>query len=291
MRTETEILDLILSLARADDNVRAVLMNGSRVNPNAKKDLFQDFDIVYFVEDVAPYKADKSFPRRFGELMILQTPEDMNDPPAENDGHYSFLMQFMDGPRIDLSLCPLEQINERISDSLSIVLLDKDNLIPPLPPPSERDYLPQRPTAKQFDDCCNEFWWVSAYVAKGLWRDELIYAKYMLDVIVREQHLKMLIWYFGIQTDFQKSPGKLGKNLKQTLAPELWAQLEATYADAESAHIWDSLFTMTSLFRDLGRAVADRFNFHYPEQDDKNVTEYLHRIRRLPKDARKIPPR
>lgn len=288
MRTETEILDLILCLARADDNIRAVLMNGSRVNPNAKKDSFQDFDIVYFVRDVEHYKADKTFLRRFGEIMILQTPEDMSDPPAQNDGHYSYLMQFMDGARIDLSLCPLEQISAQTADSLSVVLLDKDNLIPALPPPSDRDYLPQKPSAKLFDDCCNEFWWVSTYVAKGLWRDELTYTKYMLDVVVREQLLKMVVWYFGIQTDFQKSPGKLGKNLKQTLAPELWTRLEATYADADPAHMWDSLFEMTNLFRDLGRGVANHFGFHYPEGEDKNVTAYLHHIRKLSKDSQTI---
>ena len=51
---------------------------------------------------------------------------------------------------------------------------------------------PSQPTAKAFDDCCNEFWWLNPYVAKGLWRDELIHAKYMLDTHMREQLLKML---------------------------------------------------------------------------------------------------
>jgi len=45
MRNEKEMLDLILNIAENDDNIRAVIMNGSRVNPHAKKDPFQDFDI------------------------------------------------------------------------------------------------------------------------------------------------------------------------------------------------------------------------------------------------------
>jgi aminoglycoside 6-adenylyltransferase len=288
MRSEKEMLDLILNVAMNDEDIRAVIMNGSRVNPNAKKDPFQDFDIVYLVRDVEPYRRNRELISQFGEMMILQTPEDMVDPPAENDGHYTYLMQFLDGNRIDLSLDSLENINSCIDDSLTVVLLDKDHRIPELPPPSDRDYLPKPPTAKLFDDCCNEFWWVSTYVAKGLWRDELTYSKYLLDVVVREQLIKMLIWHVGVQTDFQKSPGKMGKYFKECLEPEIWTQLENTYADARPEQIWDSLFVMGDLFRQTAQYVAKHFGFIYPEQDDKNVTAFLHHVRKLPRDARTI---
>lgn len=288
MRSEKEMFELILTVAENDDHIRAVLMNGSRVNPHVKRDPFQDFDIVYFVREVEPYKRNQAFVSQFGDLMIMQMPDDMLDPPAEDDGQFAYLMQFMDGNRIDLSLFPLEQIAERTADSLSVVLLDKDNLIQKLPPPSDRDYLPQRPTAKLFDDCCNEFWWVSTYVGKGLWRDELTYTKYMLDSVVREQLMKMLTWYFGIHTDFQKSPGKMGKYIKQSVDPEIWSLLESTYADSQPEHIWESVFVMGALFRQTGRFVADHFGFHYPEQDDRNVTDHLRRIRELPKEAESI---
>ncbi len=282
------MLDLILNVAKNDDNIRAVIMNGSRVNSHVKKDPFQDFDIVYIVRDVEPYKRNKTFVSHFGELMIMQTPEDMVDPPADNDGHYTYLMQFLDGTRIDLGLFSLENINARTADSLTVILLDKDHLIPELPLPSNRDYLPQKPTPKLFDDCCNEFWWVNPYVAKGLWRDELTYTKYMLDSVVREQLMKMLAWYFGIQTEFQKSPGKAGKYIKQSLDPKTWELLESTYADSQPEHIWESLFVMGDLFRQMGRYVAEHFGFNYPEQDDRNVTNHLRHIRKLSKDAESI---
>ena len=288
MRSDNEMLELILNVAEQDDNIRAVIMNGSRVNPHAKRDPFQDFDIVYFVRDVEPYKRNQTFVNQFGDLMIMQLPEDMVDPPPHGDGHYTYLMQFLDGTRIDLSFYSLETVPAIIADSLTVVLLDKDRLIRELPPPSDRDYLPKPPTAKLFDDCCNEFWWVSTYVAKGLWRDELTYTKHILDVYLREQLMKMLVWYFGIQTDFQKSPGKLGKYLKECLDPEIWRQLESTYADWQPEHIWDSLFVMGNLFRQLGQYVAKHFDFAYPEQDDKNVSNYLQHIQRLSQNAKTI---
>lgn len=282
------ILDLVLTCANADENVRAVVMNGSRVNPNAPKDPFQDFDVVYLVRDVETFTRRPNVVEFFGEIMILQTPEDMGDPPADNAGHYTYLMQFRDGTRIDLSIEPLQALRRIISDSLSRVLLDKDQRIPALPPPNDRDYLPRPPTAKAFADCCNEFWWVNPYVAKGLWRKELTYAHGMFDTVIRPQFMKMVTWYFGIRTDFQKSPGKCGKYLKQGLEPAIWTRLERTYADAHPEHLWNALFCMDDLFRDLARIVAQTFGFAYPERDDDNVTQYVHHIRHLPQDAQTI---
>jgi aminoglycoside 6-adenylyltransferase len=110
----------------------------------------------------------------------------------------------------------------------------------------------------------------------------------MLDNVVREQLIKMLIWYFGIQTDFQKSPGKVGKYIKQSVGPKIWKQFEDTYTDSQSEHIWESVFVMGSLFRQVGHDVANHFGFHYPEQDDSNVTNYIRHIHILPKDAETI---
>jgi aminoglycoside 6-adenylyltransferase len=282
------MIDLVLDFARKEKDIRVVLMNGSRVNPNVKRDVFQDFDIVYLVKEVDPYKRNQRVVSYFGDLMILQTPDDMNDPAPEDGGHYAYLMQFMDGNRIDLSFNSIDQLNDVLGDSLTLLLLDKDNIVKELPPPSDTDYLPKEPTEKLFQDCCNEFWWVSPYLAKGLWREELTYAKHMLDVAIREELMKMLTWYFGIKTGFKKSPGKLGKYIKNDVEPDVWMALERTYSDSNLSNIWESLFTTGSLFRRLANEVASVYGFKYPQEDDKNVTEYLWRIKNLPRDATEI---
>jgi aminoglycoside 6-adenylyltransferase len=288
MRSEQEMLQLILDFTSRDDNIRAVLMNGSRANPNAPRDPFQDFDILCLVRDLSPYFRNPDIPPMFGEIMILQLPDDMMDPPPGPDGHYTYLMQFMDGNRIDLSFHLLSKIEEVIHDSLTIVLKDKDGLLKNLPPSSDRDYLPKQPTNKAFQDCCNEFWWCNPYAAKGLWRGELTYAKYMIEVVIRPQLMKMLVWYFGMCTGFEKSPGKLGKYLKAGLEPELWVELKATYSDAKFDRIWKSMLVMGRLFRRIACAVASAYGFEYPQGDDERVSAYLLRIKNLPGDAREI---
>jgi aminoglycoside 6-adenylyltransferase len=259
MRSEQEISELILTTARANERVRVVIMNGSRANLNAPRDIFQDFDIVYLVTDVTPFRRNLQWIERFGALMILQLPEEMQDPPPSDDSGFGYLMQFADGNRIDLGIYPLDALGERVSDSLTMVLLDKDGIVGPLDPPSERDYLPQPPTAKAFADCCNEFWWVCPYVAKGLWRQEILYAKTMLDQVLREQLMKMLAWHIGVQTGFRRNPGKFGKHFQRYLEPEMWRMVEATYAGANYDHTWDALFAMCDLFERIAVPVAGSF--------------------------------
>ena len=225
MRSEQEMFDLILSTAQQDPRIRAVLLNGSRANPNAPRDFFQDFDIIYLVTDVESIKQQPGWLDRFGERMILQLPDDMADPPPVDQPGYCYLMQFMDGNRIDLTLYPLDRLADWMKTARPSLCWTRMVYCQPIRQPLTWVICPNRRPQKQFDDCCNEFWWVSPYVAKGLWRQELTYAKAMLDEYVREQLMKMLVWYVGVQTGFSQCPGKLGKYLERFLEPELWQLL------------------------------------------------------------------
>lgn len=282
------MLELIVSTAREDDRIRAVILNGSRANPNAPRDIFQDFDVVYIVTDVTPFKHNHDWIKRFGQLIILQMPEDMQDPPPADNSGFAYLMQFTDGNRIDLGIDPVSMLDELKEDSLSILLLDKDGIVGPLEPPSENGYLPLPPTAKQFADCCNEFWWVCALVAKGLWREQILYAKYMFDHILREQLMKMLTWHIGIKTQFLVNPGDYGKYFDRYLDPVLWEMLLKTYSDAGYDGTWEALEMTCNLFRITAIRVAKHFDFDYPHGDDDRVSAHLKHVRSLPRDAKAI---
>ena len=141
MRTEREMTALILGVAERDARVRAVFMNGSRANPNAPRDIFQDYDIVYVVEETASFRAQPGWVDVFGERLVMQTPDEMDHAagqPTDLARCYGYLMQFADGNRIDLRLMTLPRaLEECQSDSQTIVLLDKDGILPPLPPPGD----------------------------------------------------------------------------------------------------------------------------------------------------------
>lgn len=279
MRSETEMMGLILSTALEDERIRAVILNGSRVNPKIKPDRFQDFDAVYIVTEVDSFLSDKTWIDRFGERMILQTPDLMGKPQDRVDGGFTWLMQFVDGNRIDLTLIPISHLAQMEEDSLSVLLLDKDGLVEPFPAPSDASYLPAPPTAKAFSDCCNEFWWVSPYVAKALARGQILYVRSLLEDPLRVQLMKALTWLFGIRTDYVRNPGKGGSHLREVLTDCQWQRLLATYPPAEPDLIWEALFAMGMLFREVAGEVAEAFGFDYPEKEDQAVSKYLRHIR------------
>ncbi len=283
MRNENEIFELILNVAKSDKRIRAVLMNGSRANPDIKPDIFQDFDIVYIVREFNSFLTDHRWTDVYGKKIIMQMPDEMSVGKENSECvSFSYLMLFEDGNRIDLTLIPVEGTESKYKrDSLTRVLLDKDNFFPVMPETSDSDYHIKRPTEKEFSDCCNEFLWVSTYAAKALRRDEVIYAKELLENPVRKMLMKMTEWYIGTETNFKVNAGKSGRFMRRHVSPDLYKKILGTYTDAGSGNIWKSLFIMTDIFSELANCTAIKLNFKYDQSENEKVIEYLNRVYKM----------
>jgi aminoglycoside 6-adenylyltransferase len=283
LRSEKEMFDLILSIAQADQRVRAVYMNGSRANPIVQKDIYQDYDIVYVVTETGSFINDKDWVSVFGEIAIVQEP-DNNDfgwgIKANFDRSYTWLMLFKDGIRIDLNIQIKEVMLEEYSeDSLTIPLLDKDNCLPKIPDSNDKYYHVKKPTESQYKGCCNEFWWCLNNVAKGIARDQLPYAMWMYNVIVRDMLVKMIDWYIGVNNDFSVNVGMSGKYYKKYLPKEIYDMYTKTYSDSDYNNFWAAIFTACELFRKIAQPVAEHFGYTYKIAEDINMLEYLNKVR------------
>ena len=182
-RSQEQMLRLISQTGQTLQ-VEAVAMSGSRTNPNAPKDEFQDYDVVYIVEDLDGLVADLAWLEGFGKRMIEQQ--------VLVDHRHLYLMLFEDGNRIDLTLCPKEHIKEWVDSEADFTVLDNpQGLFAPYAPTPKR-YWTAPANATDFDKSCNEFWWVSAYVVKGIHRNHLVYATDHLYKICQQELLKLL---------------------------------------------------------------------------------------------------
>jgi len=277
MRTENEMMDLILSVANSDERIRAVSMEGSRADPNAPKDKYMDYDITYYVTNIEPfYNHPEWVEERFGKHLIMQMPETMRWP--DGDGYFIYMMIFPDGVRLDLNF-----VFDKYEDDgePSITLLDKDNgngFRPPLPPPSDTIYHIKPPSPLFFYSCCNNFWWCLNNVAKGIARDELSNVMGMLHIVRNELH-DMINWYIGSQHGFDLSTGKDGKYFKRYLPPDLYKQYTKTYSGSDYNEIWKSIEIMCDLFHDLASQVALNFNFSYRQEEEDGIREYLDMVK------------
>lgn len=274
MRNEKQIYDMILKYAAANDHIRVVTLEGSRTNRHIPRDEFQDYDITFLVDDLAVFTADDSWLEVFGHRLIMQKPEAMELFPPEERG-FSYLMIFDDYVKMDLSLVEVSELAEYLaSDKLISVLLDKDDRIQHEVIPSDEDYHIHRPTAGEYDDCCNEFWNVTTYVVKGLCRRELLFAIDHMNEIMRKELLRMLSWKVGLRYGFGFSLGKNYKFLDQYVEAEVWKRLLTTYNMGSYKAMWQALFTCHALFRETSREVAAALQYSYPEYD-RNITKYV----------------
>ncbi len=189
------------------------------------------------------------------------------------------LILFKDYVRIDFQITDNTAIEpDRYLDGYHI-LIDKDNLTTCLRKPTFQHHIIQKPTKHAFETLVNEFWWAATYVPKYLWRDELPFAKYMLDNVMRYDYLQNVVeWYIGLQYDWSVNTGLHGKWFKNYLDEDTWTELKSTYTGAARDENWHAFFRFTKLFRRLTMFVANQLHYSYPMDVDKEVTEYCHQI-------------
>jgi aminoglycoside 6-adenylyltransferase len=292
MRTEKEMFDLILGVANRDERIRAVYMNGSRANPNIKKDIFQDYDIVYVVTETQAFIDNKEWISIFGDLIICQEPDKLDKMQGMdiNFKHsYTYLMQFTDGNRIDLHLQSIDiLLKEYGTDKLTVPLLDKDNCLPKIQEASDEDYWVKKPAYAKYFSLCNNFWWVAPYCAKGLWREEILFTIEVMNSYVRKGLLTMLYWYAGIQTEFKVSIGKANKYLKEYLDLEVWNRLMITFNMSDYDSAWKALITTCELFEEFAPKIGKAFGYEYNCEEAKRSFEFIKHIKGLSMDAAQI---
>ena len=264
MRDKTEMLDLILQTAKTLQ-VKVVAMSGSRTNTKAPKDEFQDYDVVYVVDDLDNLTSDLSWLDQFGKRIIEQE--------IALDHRRLYLMLFEDGNRIDLTLCPKEHIQEWVNSEAGFTVLeDSENLFEPYFPNPERYWITPA-TETDFEKACNEFWWVSTYVVKGICRSQVIYTTDHLYGICQQELLKILAWL--VASD--RGAVDIGKNYKY-LFHYLPAEKEKQFSNlldfSSLDKITQSLFATMQLFHQEAQSLAQKMGFDYDKEVAEKMIEY-----------------
>ena len=276
MRDEATMYKLFMDIAKQDDRILAIYMNGSRTNVNAPKDIFQDYDIVFVVTETKSFIEDKDWTQKFGKILYMQYPDEHPDFPNDKENHYGWLMQFEDGNRVDLTVQTVPYAKAHIvDDRLCRILLDKEGILPEIPEATDADYHVKKPSEVQFKACCNEFWWCTNNLAKGLWREEMPYVQDMANFVVRKQLEKMLSWKVGIQTNFTVSVGKSAKYLYKWLSKDEYQAYLNTYFDGNIEHAWTAILSMCDFFDSMARQVSKGLGYSYDENEGQTARSYL----------------
>lgn len=284
---EQEVVDKLVAWGTAHPSIRAMILTSSRARPDGPVDVLSDYDLILAVSDVESFAFDDGWTSEYGKPMVRWGDQ------SEMHGLTTYFRGavYQNGVKIDYSIWPVELL-ERISVSGSLpdqldvgyrVLLDKDQRTAAWKPPSYQAHIPARPTEAQYHALVEEFWWSTTYVAKSLWRGELVFSRWVLDQDIKlESMRRMLEWRIEIDHHWSVKPGVYGRGLERLLPPDVWSAFASTYGSLDAGEIWSGLNRVIALFRQVATDVGNALGYPYPQLVDDQVSAYLGAIREMP---------
>ncbi len=278
-----EVINHLVHWADQRPAIRAMLLTSTRAVPNAVVDAWSDYDVILVVTDIHLFHQDRAWLDDFGEVVVGYW-----DPiqPNLDFGIEAFgnVIQYSNGLKIDFTVWPVELL-ERITQAASLpaeldagyaILLDKDDLTKDLQPPTYQAYIVKRPSEDEFQKNIEDFYSNAPYVAKCLLRGELFSMKWALDDDMKRLYLRqMLEWRMAMDHEWSVTTGSLGKGLKKRLPPDMWAQLEDTYARTDVEENWVALHKTLALFRRVAQDVAAHLGYAFPLAMHRRVVAYI----------------
>ncbi len=284
---EHEVLEKLQGWGGALRAVRAMILTSSRARADLPADALSDYDLVLALTDVTSFAADESWLGGYGDPMVRWGDE------HELYGARTYFRSvvYQDGVKVDYTLWPdelLDRVRENgLPDVLDVgyrVLLDKDGRTRGWSPPTHRAYIPAIPSASEYRALVEEFWWETTYVARSIWRGELVFTKFLLDYDIKLVTVRRLLeWRIEIDHDWSLKPGIYGRGLERLLPSDIWSALAATYVSLRPDDNWAALRRLCALFRTVAAQIGDALGYAYPRDMDEAVTAYIEEVRELPR--------
>jgi len=272
------IYETLIDWCSDNTNVRTVILTSSRANPDTKKDVLSDYDIELYVKDVLFFKESDEWIEALG-LILIRWP--LLPETTWSADWITRLIQFQDGTRIDLQITEKAPQYHKNFDAGYEVILDKDGAADGIGNPDYENLFIKKPGKQEFENLINGFFWDSLYVAKALWREELFYAKYMLDSVLRFHYQQIFIeWYIGSKNNWSVSTNKYGRDFKDYIEPDLWEKIERTFSGASISGNWNALLKMIDVAGILLKIVADKLGYTYAGKLEEGIIDRISHIKK-----------
>jgi aminoglycoside 6-adenylyltransferase len=281
----------LIAWGEREDSVRALVLTSSMTNPYSPVDAFSDYDIIFFVRDIQPWLDDESWLDEMGKVMVVY-----RDPVGKwhNSDTFARITQYEHFLKVDYSIVPVELLDDFRAEASRLgrmeadldhgytVLLDKDGKTKGLPAPTYQAFIPKPPTEREYLTVIEEFFHEGTYLAKMLWRRDMLAAKYFLDVAGKSYKLvTMLEWLNEIEHGWTVRTTVLARGIQQRMRPELWRELEQTYVGLGLEENWEAFFRLIDLFRKVALEVGESLDFSYPVDLDQRCMEHFKWVKQL----------
>jgi aminoglycoside 6-adenylyltransferase len=278
-----QLIERFTRWADSEENIRAVLVIGSRARSNQPADQWSDLDLAIITDDPGAIINNADWVQNVGIPWLT-----FIEPTGDKRGLERRVL-FEGGLDVDFSPLPTVLVKEYVEHGLSPeandtlrrgarVLIDKDKLAQRILAMVQDTSPSSFPSQSDFLQVVNDFWYHTVWTAKHLRRGELWWAKSGSDDRLKSLLRIMMEWHAQSQHKGEIDTWMRGRFLEEWVDQRALEELKSAFAHYDLEDIWHALFVTMNLFRWLTVETAQNLELSYPVYGDEKATELVNQL-------------
>jgi aminoglycoside 6-adenylyltransferase len=301
-KTYEQLIEALTGWAKNRRDIRAAIIIGSRARQDKSIDEWSDLDIMLMARNPRLFLKTTDWLDHIGKHWLtceIATPtgeQRARIARFEGDAQIDFIIVSSRGIRLAALLlrilarypsgkrylpgrlrAQLDAFSETLSQGIRI-LVDKDGVWSPLLRLQVQRPLPAHPTESEFTNLVNSIWLWSIWTARILKRGELWRAQYNCDHEIKAMLLQMLEWRARAKYGLNHRTWYDGRFLERWAEPDVFMELQNTFAHYDEQDAREALFATVNLFRRVAAETSKLLKYPYQSTTEEHALSVLKRL-------------
>ncbi|MGN0165520.1 MAG: aminoglycoside 6-adenylyltransferase [Lachnospiraceae bacterium] len=268
-----EIKKRLISLAKSDEDIKAVVLIGSSTRDVIKADEYSDLDVIIASDNTEKWLFG-DYPEKLGDVKISFV------EPTLGGGQERRVL-FDGALDVDMIVFTPEQFESAIKEGVASfvmnrgyeVLYDSENFSVLLKENISAQILHSDLSEAEFNNIVNDFFFHTVWASKKILRGELWSAKMCVDAYLKNNLLKIIEAYSSIKNNVDVWHD--GRFLDRWAEKEILADLKTCFAHYNKEDLTAALFSTEKLFARLAEKTAEIKGYKYPDKAEKYAEKLL----------------
>jgi len=277
--------------AKDREDVRALLVIGSRARVDHPADAWADLDLVVVTRKPEFYLSTTDWINALGKPLLT-----IIEPTATADEKERRVL-FEDMLDVDFAIIPSEKAKELLHAAESPkgirqmsnvlgrgtrILLDKDEVISKLKAAAVtvEKQAPNKPTEQEFQGIVNDFLYHAVFTAKHLRRGELWWTVLCLNCRLQNLMKTMIEWHSLAKSDGKQDTWFRGRFLEEWAQPGVTDELRKSFAHYDKEDTQKALNASITLFTRIANETAQKLGYHYPTDTELKIKAWIEKTLR-----------
>jgi aminoglycoside 6-adenylyltransferase len=274
--TFDDLISRIEIWVKAQQDIQAAIIIGSRARTNVPADDWSDLDLILLADkpdfyihsenwlnQIHPYSITFLEKTAIGngiERRVLFSPHYDVDFIILTPEHFSGMLQVKEVQQVFKKGCK--------------ILFDKIDVTNGLKVPDECTEEPVLPTKEQYDNLVQDFWYHIVWVSKKMLRGELWVAKECLDSNLKYLLRTMAEWH--ATAVLNHTPWHNGRFIEKWGDPRLVDFFPKIFATYNRSDMLKAMMETMEIFRLLATETGTALGYKYPDSADKAAVTFIH---------------